>query len=118
MSPIASKGCWTFASFTILVATPVARLTSKTVLAPSSVTSRFPAVSAPADVDPRNARSVAGSADHAALFGLPCIEPTYPDAAGLVAAVADWSQHLASLVPLYLRRPDAKTLAERQAAGQ
>jgi hypothetical protein len=35
-----------------------------------------------------------------------------------VAAVADWSQRRAALVPLYLRRPDAKTLAERQAAAQ
>jgi tRNA threonylcarbamoyl adenosine modification protein YeaZ len=77
-----------------------------------------PEVNAPADVDPGPAQSVAGSPDHAALFGLPCIEPTYPDAAGLVAAVADWSQHPASLVPMYLRRPDAKTLAERQAAGR
>ena len=77
-----------------------------------------PEVNAPYDVDPGPAQSVAGSPDHAALFGLPCIEPTYPDAAGLVAAVADWSQHPASLVPLYLRRPDAKTLAERQAADQ
>lgn len=77
-----------------------------------------PEVNAPADVDPGPAQSVAGSPDHAALFGLPRIEPTYPDAAGLVAAVADWSQTPAALVPLYLRRPDAKTLAERQAAGQ
>jgi tRNA threonylcarbamoyladenosine biosynthesis protein TsaB len=77
-----------------------------------------PEVNAPADVDPGRAKLVAGSPDHAALFGLPCIEPTYPDAAGLVAAVADWSQTPAALVPLYLRRPDAKTLAERQAAGQ
>ena len=77
-----------------------------------------PEVNAPADVDPGRAKLVAGSPDHAALFGLPCIEPTYPDAAGLVAAVADWSQHPASLVPMYLRRPDAKTLAERQAAGR
>ena len=77
-----------------------------------------PAVNAPADVDPGPAQSVAGSPGHAGLFGLPCIDPTYPDAAGLVAAVADWSQPPAALVPLYLRRPDAKTLAERQAAGQ
>jgi tRNA threonylcarbamoyl adenosine modification protein YeaZ len=75
-----------------------------------------PDVNAPADVDPGSAQSVAGSPEHAALFGLPCIEPAYPDAAGLVAAVADWSQPPAALVPLYLRRPDAKTLAERQAA--
>jgi tRNA threonylcarbamoyl adenosine modification protein YeaZ len=74
-----------------------------------------PAVSAPADVDPGPARSVAGSPDHAALFGLPCVKPLYPDAVGLVAAVADWSLAPAALVPLYLRRPDAKTLAERAA---
>ena len=77
-----------------------------------------PEVNAPADVDPGPAKSVAGSPDHAALFGLPRIEPTYPDAAGLVAAVADWSRPPAALLPLYQRRPDAKTLAERQAAGQ
>jgi tRNA threonylcarbamoyl adenosine modification protein YeaZ len=75
-----------------------------------------PAVSAPADVDPGPAESVAGSPDHAALFGLPCIEPRYPTATGLVAAVSDWSQQPAPLVPLYLRRPDAKTIAERAAA--
>jgi tRNA threonylcarbamoyl adenosine modification protein YeaZ len=74
-----------------------------------------PAVAAPADVDPGPAQSVAGSLEHAALFGLPCVEPRYPDAVGLVAAVADWSQSPATLVPLYLRRPDAKTLAERAA---
>ena len=74
-----------------------------------------PAVAAPADVDPGPAQSVAGSPAHAALFGLPCVEPLYPDAVGLVAAVADWSQPPATLVPLYLRRPDAKTLAERAA---
>jgi tRNA threonylcarbamoyl adenosine modification protein YeaZ len=74
-----------------------------------------PAVSAPADVDPGAAQSVAGSPDHAAHFGLPCVEPLYPDSVGLVAAVADWSQAPAALVPMYLRRPDAKTLAERAA---
>ena len=61
------------------------------------------------------AQSVAGSPEHAALFGLPCVEPLYPGPAGLVAAVSDWSQPPAALVPLYLRRPDAKTLAERAA---
>ena len=76
-----------------------------------------PAVSAPADVDPGSAGAVAGSPEHAALFGRPCIEPRYPTAAGLVAAVADWSPPPA-LVPLYLRRPDAKTIAEREAAKQ
>ncbi|MGA8331975.1 MAG: tRNA (adenosine(37)-N6)-threonylcarbamoyltransferase complex dimerization subunit type 1 TsaB [Mycobacterium sp.] len=71
-----------------------------------------PAVSAPGDVDPGSAGSVAGSPEHAALFGRPCIEPSYPTAAGLVAAVGDWWPQPA-LVPLYLRRPDAKTIAER-----
>jgi tRNA threonylcarbamoyladenosine biosynthesis protein TsaB len=74
-----------------------------------------PAVSAPADVDPGAARAVAGSPEHAALFGLPLCEPSYPTPAGLVAAVTDWSARPAALVPLYLRRPDAKTLAERSA---
>lgn len=76
-----------------------------------------PAVSAPADVAPGDAQSVAGSPDHAALFGLPCVEPLYPNSVGLVASVG-WSQPPDALVPLYLRRPDAKTLAERQAAAQ
>lgn len=40
------------------------------------------------------------------------IEFAHPTPAGLVAAVADWGAP-APLVPLYLRRPDAKTLAER-----
>jgi tRNA threonylcarbamoyl adenosine modification protein YeaZ len=71
-----------------------------------------PAVSAPADVDAAGAQSVAGSPDHAALFGLPCIEPLYPNSVGLIASV-DWSRPPDALVPLYLRRPDAKTLAER-----
>jgi tRNA threonylcarbamoyl adenosine modification protein YeaZ len=34
--------------------------------------------------------------------------PVYPSAAGLVRAVADWTAEPAPLVPLYLRRPDAK----------
>jgi tRNA threonylcarbamoyladenosine biosynthesis protein TsaB len=72
-----------------------------------------PAVTAPADVDPGVAQAVAGSPEHAALFGLPLCEPSYPTPAGLVAAVNDWADDPAPLVPLYLRRPDAKTLAER-----
>lgn len=56
-----------------------------------------PAVSAPGDV-PGAARR---------------IEFTHPAPAGLVAAVTDWVAEPAALVPLYLRRPDAKTLAER-----
>lgn len=34
--------------------------------------------------------------------------PVYPTAAGLVRAVADWNSEPAPLIPLYLRRPDAK----------
>ncbi|SRX91933.1 hypothetical protein MSP7336_00154 [Mycobacterium shimoidei] len=89
-----------------------------------------PAVNAAADVDPGPARAVAGSPDHAALFDLPRCDPVSPTPRGLVRAVTmragtarggaapsavaiDWSQAPAPLVPLYLRRPDAKTLAER-----
>jgi tRNA A37 threonylcarbamoyladenosine modification protein TsaB len=73
-----------------------------------------PAVNAPADVDPGPAQAVAGSPEHAALFGLPLREPVHPTPAGLVAAVSDWSDNPAPLVALYLRRPDAKPLAARQ----
>jgi tRNA threonylcarbamoyl adenosine modification protein YeaZ len=74
-----------------------------------------PAVDAPASVDPGLARAAAGSPEHAAQFGLPLCEPSYPIPVGLVAAVTEWSGSPAPLVPLYLRRPDAKTLAERSA---
>ena len=57
--------------------------------------------------------AVAGSPEHAALLGLPVVGPEYPDPANLVAAVGDLSAEPEPLVPLYLRRPDAKTLAER-----
>lgn len=66
-----------------------------------------PAVNAAADV-PAGAAAVAGSPDHAALFDLPRLAPVYPSAAGLVLAVADWAAQRAPLVPMYLRRPDAK----------
>ncbi len=69
-----------------------------------------PAVDAPADV-PADADAVAGSPEHAALFDLPRLSPVYPTAAGLVRAVADWTTAPAPLVPLYLRRPDAKPSA-------
>jgi len=72
-----------------------------------------PAVDAPADVDPGPARAVAGSPAHAALFGLPVSGPATPTPGGLVAAVSDWAAGPAPLVPLYLRRPDAKPLAAR-----
>lgn len=70
-----------------------------------------PGVNAPADVDPGPARAVAGSPEHAALFGLPVCGPVHPTPAGLVAAVPDWSERPLPLVALYLRRPDAKPLA-------
>ena len=53
-----------------------------------------PAVDAPADVP--------GAVE---AFARP---PVYPSAAGLVRAVADWAAEPAPLIPLYLRRPDAK----------
>ncbi|MGV9802308.1 tRNA (adenosine(37)-N6)-threonylcarbamoyltransferase complex dimerization subunit type 1 TsaB [Mycobacterium sp. NPDC003449] len=65
-----------------------------------------PAVNAPDDV-PGGAVSVTGSPAHTALFDLPKLDVAYPTPAGLVAAVADWGAP-EPLVPLYLRRPDAK----------
>jgi tRNA threonylcarbamoyl adenosine modification protein YeaZ len=53
-----------------------------------------PAVNSPADV-PGAAEALACAA-------------VYPTAAGLVRAVADFSAEPAPLIPLYLRRPDAK----------
>lgn len=72
-----------------------------------------PAVDAAADVPSAGCVAVAGSPEHAALFGLPVSGPDVPSVTGLVAAVQDWQSPADSLVPLYLRRPDAKTLAER-----
>ena len=74
-----------------------------------------PAVDAPADV-PADADAVAGSPEHAALFDLPRLAAVYPTAAGLVRAVADWTVEPAPLIPLYLRRPDAKPRSEQPAA--
>jgi tRNA threonylcarbamoyl adenosine modification protein YeaZ len=53
-----------------------------------------PGVNAPADVP--------GADDALAL------PPVYPRVAGLVRAVDDWAAAPAPLIPLYLRRPDAK----------
>ncbi len=57
------------------------------------------------------AQAVAGSPAHAALFGLPVLDIPFPTIAGLVAAVDDWDDDPPPLVPLYLRRPDAKMAA-------
>lgn len=65
-----------------------------------------PAVHAPADV-PSGASAVAGSVEHAALFDLPRLAPVQPTSSGLVRVV-DWGIAPEPLVPLYLRRPDAK----------
>jgi tRNA threonylcarbamoyl adenosine modification protein YeaZ len=70
-----------------------------------------PAVGAAVDVEPGSG-AVAGPVAQAALFELPRLDAEFPTVAGLVAA-ADWDQSPGPLVPLYLRRPDAKTLAER-----
>ncbi|MDZ7885624.1 MAG: tRNA (adenosine(37)-N6)-threonylcarbamoyltransferase complex dimerization subunit type 1 TsaB [Mycobacterium sp.] len=72
-----------------------------------------PAVNAAAEVNVDGVQLVAGSPALAASFGLPVIGPQYPTAAELVAAVPDWNREPEPLIPLYLRRPDAKTLAER-----
>lgn len=72
-----------------------------------------PSVNAVADIERAGVAAVAGSPEHAALFGLPVLARESPDSVGLVAAVGDWAVPPAPLVPLYLRRPDAKPLAER-----
>ena len=74
-----------------------------------------PAVNAPADVPVGSVALVAGSPDHAALFDLPRLDAAQPTTAGLVRAVTDWTAAPQPLVPMYLRRPDAKTVAEREA---
>ncbi|MFV8166225.1 tRNA (adenosine(37)-N6)-threonylcarbamoyltransferase complex dimerization subunit type 1 TsaB [Mycobacterium sp. 134] len=69
-----------------------------------------PSVNAPADVAAvlqSSVAAVAGSPEHAALFTLPRLDVVYPTPAGLVRAVVDWDDPQ-PLVPLYLRRPDAK----------
>ena len=52
-------------------------------------------------------------ADLAAHEAVHRIEFAHPTPAGLVAAVRDWARQPQPPIPLYLRRPDAKTLAER-----
>ncbi len=72
-----------------------------------------PGVAAAADVETVGIDAVAGSPEQCALFALPRPPlPEMPGPAGLVAAVENWAQPTPP-IPLYLRRPDAKTLAER-----
>jgi tRNA threonylcarbamoyl adenosine modification protein YeaZ len=75
-----------------------------------------PAVSAPADVTYAGINAVAGWPDQAETFPVPRLDAESPTPVGLVRAVENWSA-TGPLVPLYLRRPDAKTLAERNAAS-
>jgi tRNA threonylcarbamoyl adenosine modification protein YeaZ len=70
-----------------------------------------PAVNAPTDVAV-DAEWIAGSAEHVALFDLPRLEHAHPTVLGLVRA-ADWTRDPEPLIPLYLRRPDAKPTSER-----
>lgn len=72
-----------------------------------------PAVSAAVDV-PASAEAVAGSPEHTVLFELPRLAPTYPTSTGLLGAVHDWQGEPEPLVPMYLRRPDAKPQAAKQ----
>lgn len=74
-----------------------------------------PGVCAATDVPAGVAAAVAGPPEQTALFALPRIEVSYPTSLGIVAAVRDWDAGPEPLIPLYLRRPDAKTLAERAA---
>ncbi|MGA9871009.1 MAG: tRNA (adenosine(37)-N6)-threonylcarbamoyltransferase complex dimerization subunit type 1 TsaB [Rhodococcus sp. (in: high G+C Gram-positive bacteria)] len=78
-----------------------------------------PDVSAPDLVDRGNAAAAAGSPAHAALFDLPVRDIESPSPEGLVSVA--YEVLIAGgvpdpLVPLYLRRPDAKTIEERAAA--
>lgn len=79
-----------------------------------------PDVVAPADLDTAGASWVAGSAPHAAMFALPAAAASSPTPESLVAVAAHALESGAApepLIPLYLRRPDAKTLDERAAAA-
>ncbi|NMM87881.1 tRNA (adenosine(37)-N6)-threonylcarbamoyltransferase complex dimerization subunit type 1 TsaB [Rhodococcus sp. SRB_17] len=75
-----------------------------------------PDVNSPGDVEASPSTRIAGSASHVDLFDLRVVPAETPSPAGLVKAAA--VEILAGsipepLEPLYLRRPDAKTLAER-----
>ena len=73
-----------------------------------------PAVSAPAAVDFGAARRwpVRPGTRHCSTCRR--LGPEHPTADGLVRAVADWSMTPKPLLPLYFRRPDAKTCQRRR----
>lgn len=80
-----------------------------------------PDVGAPAFVDTAGATATAGSPEHTVLFDLPTCDVVSPSPRGLVLAAREAIESESPpepLVPLYLRRPDAKTIAERAAARQ
>lgn len=80
-----------------------------------------PDVGSAALVEVGDSIAVAGSPSHVVLFDLPVREVVSPSPEGLVLAASDALSSGATpeaLVPLYLRRPDAKTIAEREAAKQ
>lgn len=80
-----------------------------------------PDVCAPEVVESAGATAGAGSPSHTAMFSVPVSGVTSPSPGGLVSAAREALVSDAPpqpLVPLYLRRPDAKTIAEREAAKQ
>ena len=54
-----------------------------------------------------------GAMSAVGVDGAELVVDAQPSPAGLLAAVSNWEAEPLPLVPLYLRRPDAKTLAER-----
>ena len=104
---------------TLLVVTDARRREIYWARYDAGVRTAGPDVLALAEVDRLGVDAVAGSALHAAQFDLPVHDVQAPSPAGLIKAGA---HAIASgvaqgpLVPLYLRRPDAKTLDERAAA--
>lgn len=78
-----------------------------------------PEVSAPTSVNSSGATAVAGSAAHTHLFDISTRDVASPSPNGLVCAARlalTSGTTPEPLIPLYLRRPDAKTIAEREAA--
>ncbi|MEV0945876.1 tRNA (adenosine(37)-N6)-threonylcarbamoyltransferase complex dimerization subunit type 1 TsaB [Rhodococcus sp. NPDC049939] len=76
-----------------------------------------PSVVKPRELESWPSEAVAGSASHVDLFDLPVEPIETPSPAGLVSVAADALLGGATpdpLVPLYLRRPDAVELADRQ----
>ncbi|WP_070377878.1 tRNA (adenosine(37)-N6)-threonylcarbamoyltransferase complex dimerization subunit type 1 TsaB [Rhodococcus sp. WMMA185] len=76
-----------------------------------------PAVVKPSELEPSPSEVVAGSPSHVDLFDLPVEPVETPSPAGLVTVATDallGGVEPGPLVPLYLRRPDAVELADRQ----